>query len=132
MTKSSSSVAALVADSSWSSGSGGAGARDIGLGASVVLDLGSGSGLGSTFSIFAGGVLTLGGVVVFLGNADGTVDIEGSLGNFTVLLLVGSSGGGFGNLSLVGDGVLVWDNDVLGTDVSVRSSGFGGKLGVGT
>jgi len=96
------------------------------------LDLGSGSGLGSTFSIFAGGVLTLGGVVVFLGNADGTVDIEGSLGNFTVLLLVGSSGGGFGNLSLVGDGVLVWDNDVLGTDVSVRSSGFGGELGVGT
>ena len=45
---------------------------------------------------------------------------------------MGSSGGGFGNLSLVGDGVLVWDDDVLGTDVSVRSSGFGGELGVGT
>lgn len=45
---------------------------------------------------------------------------------------MGSSGGGFRNLSLIGDGVLVWDDDVLGTDVSVRSSGFGGELGVGT
>ena len=134
MTKSSSSVAWAVAggSSSESGRTGGAGAWDIGLGASVVLNLGSGSGLGGTLSIFAGGVLTLGGVVVFLGNADGTVDIEGSLGNFAVLLLVGSSGGGFGNLSLVGDGVLVWDHDVLGTDVSVGSSGLRGELGVRT
>ena len=77
-------------------------------------------------------MLTLGGVVVFLRDADGTVDVEGSLGDLAVLLGVGSSGGGFGNLSLIGDGVLVWDHDVLGTDVSVGSSGFRGELGVGT
>jgi hypothetical protein len=86
--------------------------------------------LGSTLTILAGGVLSLGGVVVLLGHADGSVDVEGSLGNLAVLLLVGSSGGGLGNLSLVGHGVLVWDDDVLGTDVGVGSGGLGGELGV--
>ena len=135
MTKSSSSADIAGAWASrWSSawGRGSTGAWDIGLGALVVLDLGSGSGLGSTFSVFACGVLSLGWVVVFLWYADGSGDIEGSLGNFTVLLLVGSSHGGFGNLSLVGDGVLVWDDDVLGTDLGVGSSGLGGELGVST
>jgi hypothetical protein len=94
--------------------------------------LGSGSGLGDTFSVLAGGVLSLGGVVVLLGDADGTVDVEGSLGDLAVLLLVGSLGGGLGNLSLVGDGVLVWDDNVLGTDVGVGSSGLGGEFGVGS
>ena len=76
--------------------------------------------------------MTLGGVVVLLRHADGSVDVEGSLGNFAVLFLVGTSGGGFGNLSLVGDGVFIWDDDVLGTDIGVGSSGLGGELGVGT
>jgi hypothetical protein len=124
------SVSALVALVACVSG--GTGAWDIGLGADVVLDLGSGSGLGSTFSIFACGVLSLGWVVVFLGDGNGTVDVEGSLGDLAVLFLVVSSGGGFGDLSLIGNGVFVWDNDVLGTDVSVRSSGLGGQLSVGT
>lgn len=96
------------------------------------MNLGSSSGLGGTLAVLAGGVLALGGVVVFLGHADGSVDVEGSLGNFAVLFLVGTSGGGLGNLSLVGDGVLVWDDDVLGTDVGVGSSGLGGELGVGS
>jgi len=43
---------------------------------------------------------------------------------------VGSSGSGLRDLSLVGNGVLVWDHDVLGTNVSVGSSGLGGELGV--
>jgi len=125
-----SNISVVAASLAWRSG--GTGAWDIGLGADVVLDLGSGSGLGSTFSIFACGVLSLGWVVVFLGHSDWTVDVEGSLGDLTVLFLVGSSGGWLGDLSLVSNGVLVWDDDVLGTDVSVRSSGLGGQLGVST
>lgn len=94
------------------------------------MDLGSGSGLGGTFTVFAGGVLSLGGVIVLLADADGSVDVEGSLGDLTVLFLVGTSVGGLGDLSLIGNGVLVWDDDVLGTDVGGGSSGFGGELGV--
>jgi hypothetical protein len=48
------------------------------------------------------------------------------------LFLVVSTGGGLRDLSLIGNGVFVWDDDVLGTDVSVRSSGFGGELGKGS
>ena len=40
-----------------------------------------------------------------------------------------TSGGGLGDLGLVGNGVLVWDDDVLGTDVGVGSSGLRGELG---
>ena len=43
-----------------------------------------------------------------------------------------STGGGLRDLSLIGNGVFVWDDDVLGTDLSLGSSGFGGELGVGS
>ena len=95
------------------------------------MDLGSGSSLGGSLTVLAGGVLTLGGVVILLRHADGSVDVEGSLGDLAVLLLVGASGGGLGDLSLVGHGVLIWDHDVLGTDLGVGSSGLGGELGEG-
>ena len=121
-------IALITASSAWVTG--GTCAWDIGLGADVVLDLGSGSGLGSTFSIFAGGLLSLGWVVVFLSDADWTVDVEGSLGDLAVLFLVVSSGGWLGDLSLIGNGVFVWDDDVLGTDVSVRSGGFGCEFSI--
>lgn len=88
--------------------------------------------MGGTLAVLAGGVLSLGGVVVLLRHADRSVDVEGSLGNLAVLLLVGSSGGGLGNLGLIGHGVLVWDHDVLGTDVGVGTGGLGGELGVGS
>ena len=43
-----------------------------------------------------------------------------------------STGGGLRDLGLIGNGVLVWDDDVLGTYLSLGSSGLGGEFGVGS
>ena len=108
-----------------------AGAWDISFsnGGGVVLDLGSWSGLRSSLSWFGGDVLSLSLVVVFLGDADWTGDVESSSGNLAVLLGFLSLGAAFWDLSLVGDGVLVWDDDVLGTDLGLGGSGLGWELG---
>ena len=58
------------------------------------------------------------------------MDTEFSLGNFTVLLLVGSVLDGLADLNLVGDGVLVWDGNLGSTDLSVRVGSFGTESSV--
>jgi len=77
-------------------------------------------------------VLGLGLVVVRLGDSDGAADIEGSLGKGALLGLSLTVRLGLRDLSLVGNGVLVGDDDVLGTDLGLGASGLGGELGVST
>ena len=75
-------------------------------------------------------MLGLGLVVVRLGDSDGTADIEGSLGEGALLGLSVTVALGLRDLSLVGHGVLVGDDDLLGTDLGLGASGLGGELGV--
>ena len=103
---------------------------DGGLTATVVADLDSGSGLGSSFSALLGAGLTLLLVGVLLADGDLTVDLEFSLGNLTVLLGGLSVGDGLGNLGLVGDGVFVWDGDLGSADLGVGVGGFSAESGV--
>ena len=42
---------------------------------------------------------------------------------------MGASSGRLGDLGLISHGVLIWDHDVLGTNLSVGSSRLGGELG---
>ena len=110
----------------------GAGAGDISLGAAVVLNLSSGAGLRGTLAILGSTVLGLALVVVGLVNGDGTGDLEGSLSDLALLGLRLAVALGLRNLSLIGDGVLVGDDDVLSTDLSLGAGGLGGELSVST
>ena len=83
--------------------------------------------LGSFFAALGGGGGTFAGVLTLLSDFDSTVDSEGSLGDTASLILLFGLGAGLGNLSLVGDGLLVWDNDLLGTDLGRGSSELSGK-----
>ena len=109
-----------------------AGAGNVGSGAQVALNLSSRSRLGGTLAVLVGAVLGLRLVLVALVDGDGTLDFEGSLGD---LLLGGLSltlALGLTDLSLVGDGVLIGDHNLLSADLGLGTSGLGGELGVGT
>ena len=75
-------------------------------------------------------IFGLEGVVVLLGDGDLSTDGEFPLGNLAGLLLVVSLGDGLADLSRVGNGVLVWDDDVAGTDLGVGGSVLGTKSSV--
>ena len=77
-------------------------------------------------------MLSLGLVVVGLVDGDGAADIEGSLSNLALLRLSLTAALGLADLSLVGHGVLVRDDDLLSTDLGLGTGGLGGKLGVST
>ena len=77
-------------------------------------------------------MLGLGLIVVRLSDGDGTADIEGSLGEGALLGLSVTAALGLADLSLVGDGVLVGDDDLLSTDLGLGASGLGGELGIST
>ena len=83
--------------------------------------------LGSFLTAVGGRFGTFAGVLTLLSDFDSTLDSEGSLGNTASLILLFGLGAGLRNLSLVGDGLLVWDNDLLGTDFGGRSSELGGE-----
>lgn len=71
-------------------------------------------------------------VIVGLVNGDGTGDLEGSLGDLALLGLSLAVALGLRNLGLIGDGVLVGDDDVLSTDLGLGTGRLGGELGVST
>ena len=75
-------------------------------------------------ALFSGG-LTLEGVLTLLSDLDSTVHDEGSLGNSASLVLLLGLGGGLGNLSLIGDGLLVWDNNFLSSNLGSSTSTLG-------
>ena len=131
--RSSADAALLAAAGATETGvAGSASAGNVSSGAKVVLHLSSGSGLGGTLTVLRSAVLGLGLIVVRLGDSDGTADIEGSLGEGALLGLSVTVALGLADLSLVGDGVLVGDDDLLSTDLGLGASGLGGELGIST
>jgi hypothetical protein len=109
-----------------------ASAGNVSSGAEVVLNLSSGSRLGGTLTVLGSAVLGLGLVVVGLGDGDGTGDVESSLGDLALLGLSITVALGLADLSLVGHGVLVGDDDLLSADLGLGTSGLRGELGVST
>lgn len=131
--RSSANAALLAAAGATETGvAGSASAGNVSSGAEVVLHLSSGSGLGGTLTVLRSAVLGLGLIVVRLSDGDGTADIEGSLGEGALLGLSVTAALGLADLSLVGDGVLVGDDDLLSTDLGLGASGLGGELGIST
>jgi hypothetical protein len=80
--------------------------------------LGSRSGLGSSLTALLGGLVTLQVVVVLLVDSDLTVDAELSSGNLAGLGLSLSLGNSLVHLSLIGNDVLIWHGDLVGSDGS--------------
>ena len=95
------------------------------LGALVALDGLRLLGLTGVLTALGSGGLSFAGVLTLLSDLDSTVHDEGSLGNSASLVLLLGLGGGLGNLSLIGDGLLVWDNDALGSNLGSSASSLG-------
>ena len=104
-------------------------AWDVGFSTYVVANLGSWSGLGSTFSFFVWAVLSFWFVVVFFEYWDWSWDIEGSFGDQLFLGRALSFALGFTYFSLISNGVFIWDDNVLGSNLGLWSSWFRGKFG---
>ena len=103
---------------------------DISFSTDVVLNLSSWSRLRSTFSLLGSAVFTLWWIIIFFWDNDLSYNIKSSLGNLDILGFFFTTALSFTDFSLISDSVFIGDNNILSTNLSLRTSRFGSELSI--
>ena len=101
---------------------------DVSFSTYIVLNLSSWSALRSTFTFLFSAVFSLGWVVIFFGHRNWTTDVECSLCTLNILSLLITTALSFTDFSLISNSVFIRDNNVLSSNLSLRTSRFRSKL----